>query len=105
MAKSSAARRLIDDQEPPVAAKETAFGGGPPSEPPVQANAPVLNNAKLGVIMMLGAEEMFFAGLIGAFIVFRLAAEQWPPPFQPRLPVGVTGVNTLILLISAVTIW
>ena len=103
MAKSSAARRLIDDQEPPVAAKETAFGGGPPSEPPVQANAPVLNNAKLGVIMMLGAEAMFFAGLIGAFIVFRLAAEQWPPPFQPRLPVGVTGVNTLILLISAVT--
>ena len=68
-----------------------------------QANAPVLNNAKLGVIMMLGAEAMFFAGLIGAFIVFRLAAEQWPPPFQPRLPVGVTGVNTLILLISAVT--
>jgi heme/copper-type cytochrome/quinol oxidase subunit 3 len=53
--------------------------------------------------MMLGAEAMFFAGLIGAFIVFRLAAEQWPPPFQPRLPVGVTGVNTVILLISAFT--
>ncbi|HEX9663029.1 MAG TPA: heme-copper oxidase subunit III [Candidatus Binatia bacterium] len=103
MAKSSAARRLLHDQEPPVAAKETAFGGGPPPGPPVQANAPVLNNAKLGVIMMLGAEAMFFAGLIGAFIVFRLAAEQWPPPFQPRLPVGVTGVNTLILLISAFT--
>ena len=27
----------------------------------------------------------------------------WPPPFQPRLPVGVTGVNTAILLLSAVT--
>jgi heme/copper-type cytochrome/quinol oxidase subunit 3 len=27
----------------------------------------------------------------------------WPPPFQPRLPVGVTGVNTVILLASAFT--
>jgi heme/copper-type cytochrome/quinol oxidase subunit 3 len=69
----------------------------------VRPNTPVLNNAKLGVVMMLGAETMFFAGLIGAFIVFRLAAANWPPPFQPRLPVGVTGVNTLILLISALT--
>jgi len=103
MARSSAARRLVDDPEAPAVAKEPAFGGGPPSGPPVQSNPPVLNNAKLGVIMMLGAEAMFFAGLIGAFIVFRLAAEHWPPPFQPRLPVGVTGVNTVILLISAVT--
>jgi heme/copper-type cytochrome/quinol oxidase subunit 3 len=54
---------------------------------------------------MLGAEAMFFAGLIGAYLVFRLAAEHWPPPFQPRLPVGVTGVNTLILVISAFTMW
>ena len=103
MAKSSAARRLTDEQEFPAAVKKPAFGGGPPPGPPVQANPPVFNNAKLGVIMMLGAEAMFFAGLIGAFIVFRLAAEHWPPPFQPRLPVGVTGVNTAILLLSAFT--
>ncbi len=53
--------------------------------------------------MLLGAETMFFAGLIGAFMVFRVGATNWPPPFQPRLPVGVTGVNTVILLISALT--
>jgi heme/copper-type cytochrome/quinol oxidase subunit 3 len=46
---------------------------------------------------------MFFAGLIGAFIVFRIGSAVWPPPFQPRLPVGITGVNTVILLFSAVT--
>ena len=34
----------------------------------------------------LGAEAMFFAGLIGAFLVFRIASPVWPPPFQPRLP-------------------
>jgi heme/copper-type cytochrome/quinol oxidase subunit 3 len=103
MARNSAARRLLDDPEPVAVVQEPAFGGGPPSEPPVQSNGPILDNAKLGVIMMLGAEAMFFAGLIGAFIVFRLAAEHWPPPFQPRLPVGVTGVNTVILLMSAIT--
>jgi cytochrome c oxidase subunit 3 len=103
MAKSSAARRLSNESEPAVLLKEPAFGGGPPSEPPVRHNTPVLTNATLGVIMMLGAEAMFFAGLVGAYVVFRLAAEHWPPPFQPRLPVGVTGVNTFILLVSAFT--
>jgi heme/copper-type cytochrome/quinol oxidase subunit 3 len=103
MARSSTARRLLDDPEPAAVVKAPAFGGGPPAGPPVRSSEPILNNAKLGVIMMLGAEAMFFAGLIGAFIVFRLAAEHWPPPFQPRLPVGVTGVNTVILLISAIT--
>jgi heme/copper-type cytochrome/quinol oxidase subunit 3 len=48
---------------------------------------------------------MFFAGLIGAFLVFRLGSEVWPPPLQPRLPVAVTGVNTVILLCSGVTVY
>jgi heme/copper-type cytochrome/quinol oxidase subunit 3 len=47
---------------------------------------------------------MFFEGLIGAFLVFRIANPVWPPPFQPRLPIEVTGVNTVILLASAITI-
>ena len=59
---------------------------------------PIGSNAWLGVLMLLGAEAMFFAGLIGAYIVFRVGSAIWPPPFQPRLPVGVTGVNTGILL-------
>jgi heme/copper-type cytochrome/quinol oxidase subunit 3 len=69
----------------------------------VRPNLPILNNARLGVVMLLGAELMFFAGLIGAFLVFRLSAQVWPPPFQPRLPIVVTGVNTVILLVSALT--
>jgi heme/copper-type cytochrome/quinol oxidase subunit 3 len=76
------------------------FGDGPP---PVRPNLPILNNARLAVVMLLAAELMFFAGLIGAFLVFRLSATVWPPPFQPRLPLGVTGVNSLILLFSALT--
>jgi heme/copper-type cytochrome/quinol oxidase subunit 3 len=55
--------------------------------------------------MFLGAETMLFAGLVGTFLVFRLAHEVWPPATLPRLPIVVTGVNTLILLSSAYTMW
>ena len=102
MAKDSAARKLEVDAETPQI-RRPAFGGGPPANPPIGLNAPIAANAWLGTVMLLGAEAMFFAGLIGAFLVFRLGATVWPPPFQPRLPLGVTGVNTIILLASAVT--
>jgi heme/copper-type cytochrome/quinol oxidase subunit 3 len=57
------------------------------------------------MLVFLGAEAMFFAGLIGAFLVFRLGSLTWPPAGQPRLPVGVTAVNTVILLLSAYTMY
>jgi cytochrome c oxidase subunit 3 len=99
MVKSSAARKL-NEIESPQQLKRVGFGAGPP---PVRPNLPILNNARLAVIMLLAAELMFFAGLIGAFLVFRLSATVWPPPFQPRLPLGVTSVNSLILLFSVLT--
>lgn len=79
-------------------------GGGdwpPPHEPEPR---PLVENAKLGMFIFLGAETMFFGGLIAAFLVLRLGAPVWPPPTQPRLPVGVTGFNTLVLLASAFTL-
>jgi heme/copper-type cytochrome/quinol oxidase subunit 3 len=60
-------------------------------------------NAFLAVMLFIGADVMFFAGLIGAFVVFRFGAESWPPPGQPRLPLGVTAVNTAMLLCSGWT--
>ena len=50
-------------------------------------------------------EDVIFAGLLGAFLVYRTANETWPPMSMPRLPVEVTGINTLILLYSASTMW
>ncbi len=101
MAQDSAARKLTNlDSQPRL--RRAGYGGGTPP-PPVRPNVPLLNNARLAVLMLLAAELMFFAGLIGAFLVFRLSAQLWPPPFQPRLPLGVTGVNSLILLFSALT--
>lgn len=75
-------------------------GGGPEGEPD---RRPLVSSAVLGMLMFLGAETMFFAGLVGAFLVLRLGAQVWPPPLQPRLPVEVTGINTLVLLASGLT--
>lgn len=60
-----------------------------------------LDNVRLAMMFFLGAEVMFFAGLISAFLVLRLSAPFWPPPLQPRLPIEVTGLNTLVLLASS----
>ena len=73
----------------------------PPSLGPVAG--PVVANARLGMVVFLAFEAMFFVGLIGAFLVFRLGSPLWPPVGQPRLPLLVTWVNTLTLLFSGYT--
>ena len=63
--------------------------------------APPVSNTRLAMIVVVAAESLLFVGLIGAYLVFRLAARVWPPPDLPRLPLAVTGLNTLVLLASA----
>ena len=102
MAREATARKVVGSQEEKKLEEPGFAGGGPPS-PPIVSDEPIISNARLGLLMFLAAEAMFFAGLIGAFLVFRLGSTAWPPPFQPRLPVVVTGINTVILLLSGVT--
>ena len=94
--------RLLTDlrQPPPMGPPEDGGEGDPFREP---ERRPLIDNARLGMLIFLGAEAMFFAGLISAFLVLRLGAQAWPPPFQPRLPVEVTAVNSLVLLVSSLT--
>jgi cytochrome c oxidase subunit 3 len=54
----------------------------------------------LAMAMFLATEVMFFAGLISAYAVLRAQTIGWPPLDQPRLPVALTAVNTLVLLAS-----
>jgi cytochrome c oxidase subunit III len=61
----------------------------------------LLDNAVLATIFVIGGEVMFFAGLVFSFWIVRMAAPVWPPPLQPRLPVGVTAANTVVLLASS----
>jgi len=76
-----------------------SFGGGPPP-PPVLT--PPVSNARLGMLMLIGAETMLFAGLIGVYIAFRFGSVAWPSAHL-YLPVGVTWVNTGVLLLSCYT--
>ena len=56
----------------------------------------------MGMLMLIGAETMFFAGLIGAYVVFRFGSRVWPSGHL-YLPVGITWVNTVFLLFSCYT--
>lgn len=80
---------------------------GHPSHAHTGGETRPISNARLAMLVLLGAELMFFAGLIGTFLVFRLGSVTWPPPSQidVRLPVGITGVNTIILLLSGYTMF
>jgi heme/copper-type cytochrome/quinol oxidase subunit 3 len=58
------------------------------------------STATLGMLLFLSSEALFFAGLISAFLVFRVHQMAWPPMGQPRLPVGATAIHTVVLLAS-----
>ena len=73
---------------------------GPPRPPHV--SQPPMSNARMGMLMLIGAETMFFSGLIGAYVVFRFGSRVWPSGHL-YLPVGVTWVNTCFLLFSCYT--
>ncbi len=60
-----------------------------------------LDNVRVAMLFLIAGEVMFFAGLVSGFFVLRMAAPLWPPPLQPRLPLLVTGFNTLVLLTSS----
>ena len=69
-----------------------------------QASAfPIVPNNRLAMLLFLAAEAMFFAGLIGAYLVFRMGSVEWPPFGQTRLPLVVTGINTVLLVLSSQT--
>ncbi len=72
-----------------------------PHRVPVET-APPVSNTRLAMIVLVTGESMLFAGLIGMYLVFRLAARTWPPGDLPRLPLGITGANTVALLGSLV---
>jgi cytochrome c oxidase subunit III len=68
-----------------------------------QREHPFISSAMLAVMMVIASEMMLFSGLIGAFLVYRMASAFWPPPGLPRLPIAVTWLNTFVLLSSAGT--
>jgi cytochrome c oxidase subunit III len=85
------------DRLPPLPPEDRGDGDDGSSQP----SRPLLDNVRLAMVFFLSAETMLFGAFISGFFVLRLAAPQWPPPLQPRLPIVVTGINTFILMTSS----
>jgi cytochrome c oxidase subunit 3 len=71
-----------------------------PRRPLPPVSGPIVPNLRLAMVVVVTAELMLFAGLVGMYLTFRLQTADWPPPGQPRLPVGLTALNTVILALS-----
>jgi cytochrome c oxidase subunit III len=63
-----------------------------------------LRNGKLFLWLFLSTEIMFFAGLIGMYIVLRFGAKIWPVPHAVHLSEPIGAFNTFVLICSSVTI-
>jgi cytochrome c oxidase subunit 3 len=61
-------------------------------------------NGKLIVWLFLSTEIMFFAGLIGTYIVLRFGAPTWPLPHEVHLSEPIGAFNTFVLICSSVTV-
>lgn len=71
---------------------------------PTQRRA-IAPNEVVGTMFFILTEIMLFGGFISAFTISKTQAPTWPPPGQPRLPVELTAVNTLVLLASGALVW
>ena len=80
------------------------------TEHALSAEAPrarLAENAVFGMALAVFVEVMLFAGFISAFSIVRSStpAGLWPPPDQPRLPIGTTAFNTALLLASGIVLF
>src|SRR5437763_5888396 len=65
-----------------------------------------IGRGKLCLWLFLSTEIMFFAGLIGTYIVLRFGAPPgtWPAPHDVHLQEYIGAFNTFVLICSSVTI-
>ena len=59
---------------------------------------------KTCVWLFLSTEIMFFAGLIGTYIVLRFGAVAWPKPHDVHLSEPIGAINTFVLICSSVSV-
>ncbi len=63
-----------------------------------------IRNGKVIVWLFLSTEIMFFAGLIGTYIVLRFGAPSWPHPSHVHLSEPLGAFNTFVLICSSLSI-
>src|SRR5436190_13447814 len=76
----------------------------PGGRPPAGGGGIGVASARIAVMMVLATETMLFTALLGSYVLLRYGSPvAWPPPGEPRLPIGVTIANSVALLLSAFT--
>lgn len=63
-----------------------------------------LPNGKLFLWLFLSTEIMFFAALIGTYIVIRFGAPVWPSPHDVHLSEPIGAGNTFVLICSSLSV-
>jgi cytochrome c oxidase subunit 3 len=67
-----------------------------------------LPNGKLAIWMFLVTEIMFFTAIIGVYMLLRNGtpdkAHPWPKPHEVHLIEWIGAVNTIVLIVSSVTV-
>ncbi|MFV2069578.1 MAG: heme-copper oxidase subunit III [Pirellulales bacterium] len=61
-------------------------------------------NGKTFMWLFLSTEIMFFAGLIGTYIVLRFGAPVWPKTHDVHLSEPIGALNTFVLICSSLTV-
>jgi heme/copper-type cytochrome/quinol oxidase subunit 3 len=71
------------------------------------ARREVVPSGLLGMVIFVGTEVMFFAGLISAFTIAKAGAprDAWNLPAGQMLPLASTAVNTVALFASGALLW
>ena len=80
--------------------------GGHHAHPPKLEYHPGLpiSNGKLFMWLFLSTEIMFFAALIGVYIVMRFGAPVWPATHEVHLSEPIGAFNTFVLICSSVSV-
>jgi heme/copper-type cytochrome/quinol oxidase subunit 3 len=77
-----------------------APAGSDKEGPSGHISAPVgLTAGRLGIWILIASEIVIFAGLLGSYILFRMAHPEWAEESR-RLSLALGSLNTLILLTS-----
>jgi cytochrome c oxidase subunit III len=63
-----------------------------------------LTRGKLIMWLFLSTEIMFFAALLGSYVVLRFGAPVWPKPHHVHLSEPIGAFNTFVLICSSVTV-
>ena len=79
--------------------------GGDPYPEPASRPRSGMSPDVFGMVMFIVSVVVLFAVLVFAFAWARAGQIEWPPPGQPRLPLQITGLNTIVLMISGCTMF